>query len=252
MKMVNNMSADNQVESKQPEKAVSSEDIDNFIVDVFKETGHKISKDDPVISLIFLNQKIQKKFSNELKENFIALSEGFRSVVASVEDNYIQRFKNIVETCGDLDNEIKEKIESGKIELKETRVDVKEKLADDIIDLLSLLKRNQEKNNKLYEEKLNSITNTYENNLNKLSKAVKPFSTKVAITICALCTLCLSASFSGAIWYVAQHEKETSLRFYAKAYIDIKKITESAINQLPKSEQQKLKNKLNEIDSRKP
>ncbi|HAO3424536.1 TPA: hypothetical protein IHN78_004508, partial [Escherichia coli] len=50
------MSTVNQPELKQPEKAVSSEDIDNFIVDVFKETGHKISKDDPVISLIFLNQ----------------------------------------------------------------------------------------------------------------------------------------------------------------------------------------------------
>ncbi|EIG3304025.1 hypothetical protein F1Z57_004933, partial [Escherichia coli] len=104
------MSTVNQPELKQPEKAVSSEDIDNFIVDVFKETGHKISKDDPVISLIFLNQKIQEKFSNELQANFTALSEGFRQVVSSVENDYIQRFKNIVETCGDLDNEIKEKV----------------------------------------------------------------------------------------------------------------------------------------------
>ncbi|WP_410920956.1 hypothetical protein, partial [Pseudomonas aeruginosa] len=67
------------------------------------------------------------------------------------------------------------------------------------------LNATRKKNNKLYEEKLNS-----------LSKAVKPFSTRTAIAICALCTLCLSAAFSGATWYVAQHEKEASLRFYAR------------------------------------
>ena len=239
MNTVNNMSTVNQPELKQPEKAVSSEDIDNFIVDVFKETGHKISKDDPVISLIFLNQKIQEKFSNELQANFTALSEGFRQVVSSVENDYIQRFKNIVETCGDLDNEIKEKVEEGKIDLKETSVEVKEKLTDDIIELISVIKRNQEKNNKLYEEKLNS-----------LSKAVKPFSTRTAI--CALCTLCLSAAFSGATWYVAQHEKEASLRFYARAFLDMKKITEESMRKLPKSDQQNIKLKLDEIDSRKP
>lgn len=173
--------------------------------------------------------------------NFTALSEGFRQVVSSVENDYIQRFKNIVETCGDLDNEIKEKVEEGKNDLKETSVEVKEKLTDDIIELISGIKRNQEKNNKLYEEKLKS-----------LSKAVKPFSTRTAIAICALCTLCLSAAFSGATWYVAQHEKEASLRFYARAFLDMKKITEESMRKLPKSDQQNIKLKLEEIDSRKP
>ncbi|MFP0167208.1 hypothetical protein ACJHYQ_18645, partial [Escherichia sp. WS1088] len=110
-----------------------------------------------------------------------------------------------------------------------------------IRELISGIKRNQEKNNKLYEEKLNS-----------LSKAVKPFSTRTAIAICALCTLCLSAAFSGATWYVAQHEKEASLRFYARAFLDMKKITEESMRKLPKSDQQNIKLKLEEIDSRKP
>ncbi|MGC5341096.1 hypothetical protein ACPXBC_31565, partial [Escherichia coli] len=75
-----------------------------------------------------------------LQANFTALSEGFRQVVSSVENDYIQRFKNIVETCGDLDNEIKEKVEEGKNDLKETSVEVKEKLTDDIIELISGIK----------------------------------------------------------------------------------------------------------------
>lgn len=241
MNTVNNMSTVNQPELKQPEKAVSSEDIDNFIVDVFKETGHKISKDDPVISLIFLNQKIQKKFSNELQANFTALSEGFRQVVSSVANDYIQRFQNIVETCGDLDNEIKEKIEEGKNELKETRVEVKEKLTDEIIELISGIKRNQEKNNKLYEEHLNS-----------LAKAAKPFSFTKAIAICALCTVLVSAAISGTVWYHVQQEKKESLHFYASAFLDMKKITEDTMKKLPKSEQQIIKLKLQEIDSRQP
>ena len=85
-----------------------------------------------------------------------------------------------------------------------------------------------------------------------LTKSAKPFSIKTAIAICALCTLCLSAAFSGATWYVAQHEKEASLRFYARAFLDMKKITEESMRKLPKSDQQNIKLKLDEIDSRKP
>ncbi|EHN3564536.1 TPA: hypothetical protein RHV13_004728, partial [Escherichia coli] len=56
----------------------------------------------------------------------------------------------------------------------------------------------------------------------------------------------------GATWYVAQHEKEASLRFYARAFLDMKKITEESMRKLPKSDQQNIKLKLDEIDSRKP
>nr|BEE36071.1 hypothetical protein [Escherichia coli] len=59
----------------------------------------------------------------------------------------------------------------------------------------------------------------------------------------------------GIFWrkrYVAQHEKEASLRFYARAFLDMKKITEESMRKLPKSDQQNIKLKLDEIDSRKP
>ncbi|EIA8222360.1 hypothetical protein K7V51_004472, partial [Escherichia coli] len=48
------------------------------------------------------------------------------------------------------------------------------------------------------------------------------------------------------------HEKEASLRFYARAFLDMKKITEESMRKLPKSDQQNIKLKLEEIDSRKP
>ncbi|ENZ5048965.1 hypothetical protein ACGLDU_004722, partial [Escherichia coli] len=80
--------------------------------------------------------------------------------------------------------------------------------------------------------------------LNSLSVGKFPFSKRTP--------LCLSAAFSGATWYVAQHEKEASLRFYARAFLDIKKITEESMRKLPKSDQQNIKLKLDEIDSRKP
>ncbi|HCN6576176.1 TPA: hypothetical protein N6012_004856 [Escherichia coli] len=96
------------------------------------------------------------------------------------------------------------------------------------------------------------IASDHKKQLEILTKSAKPFSIKTAIAICALCTLCLSAAFSGATWYVAQHEKEASLRFYARAFLDMKKITEESMRKLPKSDQQNIKLKLDEIDSRKP
>ena len=48
---------------QQPERAVfeKEEQINNIIVDIFKNTGVRISKDDPVLSLLFLHEEIQKK-----------------------------------------------------------------------------------------------------------------------------------------------------------------------------------------------
>ncbi|HCP7442931.1 TPA: hypothetical protein OF460_004294 [Escherichia coli] len=101
-------------------------------------------------------------------------------------------------------------------------------------------------------QNFDQIASDHKKQLEILTKSAKPFSIKTAIAICALCTLCLSAAFSGATWYVAQHEKEASLRFYARAFLDMKKITEESMRKLPKSDQQNIKLKLDEIDSRKP
>ncbi|ENY6952273.1 hypothetical protein ACF0IB_004449, partial [Shigella flexneri] len=55
-------------------------------------------------------------------------------------------------------------------------------------------------------QNFDQIASDHKKQLEILTKSAKPFSIKTAIAICALCTLCLSAAFSGATWYVAQHE----------------------------------------------
>ncbi|EOS1468970.1 hypothetical protein ETY13_RS25760, partial [Escherichia coli] len=112
------------IELQQPERAVheAEDQINDFVVDVFKKTGVRISKDDPVLSLLFLHEKIQKKQSDLLKDDFTTLADAFKSVLSSLEEENIQRFRKIVDTCGDLDNEIKEAIEHGKNEINETAV----------------------------------------------------------------------------------------------------------------------------------
>ncbi|CAL1226465.1 hypothetical protein PS35CTX_1140 (plasmid) [Escherichia coli] len=97
MNTVNNMSTVNQPELKQPEKAVSSEDIDNFIVDVFKETGHKISKDDPVISLIFLDHKTGETATETLTQ---------RELVARLKQHIPEKFFKMVRYFGFLANRV--------------------------------------------------------------------------------------------------------------------------------------------------
>ncbi|MCZ5009206.1 hypothetical protein O5903_00755 [Escherichia coli] len=86
-------------------------------------------------------KKIQKRQSDLLKDDFTTLADAFKNVLSSLEEENIQRFRKIVDTCGDLDNEIKEAIEHGKNEINDTAVLAKEKLNNEIIDIISLLRK---------------------------------------------------------------------------------------------------------------
>ncbi|EPE7671801.1 hypothetical protein ACSOPJ_005014 [Escherichia coli] len=229
------------IELQQPERAVheAEDQINDFVVDVFKKTGVRISKDDPVLSLLFLHEKIQKRQSDLLKDDFTTLADAFKNVLSSLEEENIQRFRKIVDTCGDLDNEIKEAIEHGKNEINETAVLAKEKLNNEIIDIISLLRKNQEE-----------LNNSYNKSIAEFSKNTKPFSKSTAIALCVVCTIGISAAFSGAFWYVAQSQKEQALQFYASGYMDMQKLTKETISLLPKEQQKIATAKLNALESR--
>ncbi len=162
-----------------------------------------------------------------------------KNVLSSLEEENIQRFRKIVDTCGDLDNEIKEAIEHGKNEINDTAVLAKEKLNNEIIDIISLLRKNQEE-----------LNNSYKKSIAEFSKNTKPFSKSTAIALCVACTIGISAAFSGAFWYVAQSQKEQALQFYASGYMDMQKLTKETISLLPKEQQKIATAKLNALESR--
>ena len=68
--------------NQQPERAVfeNEDQINNIIVDIFKNTGQRISKDDPILSLFFLNSELQKQQSKLLESNFISLKDGILGI----------------------------------------------------------------------------------------------------------------------------------------------------------------------------
>ena len=236
---------------QQPERAVfeKEEQINNIIVDIFKNTGVRISKDDPVLSLLFLHEEIQKKQSLLIKEDFISLTEAFKNVLSSMEQENIQRFKTIVETCGDLDHEIKDAVDNAKNDLNETAALTKEKLTNDLIELVSIFKKNQIDANEAHKKSLNEIVSSCKKNISN----VKPFSKKAAIAICAACTLFVTAGLSGTFWYVNNQSKEQmeeNMNFAASGFFAMQDLTKKVITQLPPSQQAKYKKELDSINKR--
>ena len=71
------------------------------------------------MSLFFLNSELQKQQSKLLESNFISLSEGFRHILTSLEQENLQRFKEVIASCGNVEKEIQETVEKGKHELDE-------------------------------------------------------------------------------------------------------------------------------------
>ncbi|EGC8093968.1 hypothetical protein H9Z76_004303 [Salmonella enterica] len=195
------------------------------------------------ISEEFKDQKI-----NDLLEDYIALEKQIEKtanlIINAIDETPARldavlsdKVNKIIQSSIDINKDIN----IAKSDIRQISNECQSEITKQAINTFSGIKQN-----------FDQIASDHKKQLEILTKSAKPFSIKTAIAICALCTLCLSAAFSGAIWYVAQHEKEASLRFYARAFLDMKKITEESMRKLPKSDQQNIKLKLDEIDSRKP
>ncbi|CSS86046.1 Uncharacterised protein [Shigella sonnei] len=195
------------------------------------------------ISEEFKDQKI-----NDLLEDYIALEKQIEKtanlIINAIDETPARldavlsdKVNKIIQSSIDINKDIN----IAKSDIRQISNECQSEITKQAINTFSGIKQN-----------FDQIASDHKKQLETLTKSAKPFSIKTAIAICALCTLCLSAAFSGATWYVAQHEKEASLRFYARAFLDMKKITEESMRKLPKSDQQNIKLKLEEIDSRKP
>ncbi|EOO1510633.1 hypothetical protein BL711_RS20980 [Escherichia coli] len=195
------------------------------------------------ISEEFKDQKI-----NDLLEDYIALEKQIEKtanlIINAIDETPARldavlsdKVNKIIQSSIDINKDIN----IAKSDIRQISNECQSEITKQAINTFSGIKQN-----------FDQIASDHKKQLEILTKSAKPFSIKTAIAICALCTLCLSAAFSGATWYVAQHEKEASLRFYARAFLDMKKITEESMRRLPKSDQQNIKLKLDEIDSRKP
>lgn len=238
--------------NQQPERAVleNDEQINNIIVDIFKNTGQRITKDDPILSLFFLNSELQKQQSKLLESNFISLTEGFRHVLTSLENENLQRFKEVVESCGNVEKEIKETIDKGKEELDEHKKSATQLVNDSLLELVSSFKRSHEKTTEAHQKHLNELTSAYKKNVD----GVKPFSKMAAIAICAACTLFVTAGLSGAFWYVNNQSKaqmEENMNFAASGFLAMQDLTQETIKQLPAAQQAKYKKKLDDINKMK-
>ncbi|EFX2453135.1 hypothetical protein EY466_05905 [Shigella sonnei] len=195
------------------------------------------------ISEEFKDQKI-----NDLLEDYIALEKQIEKtanlIINAIDETPARldavlsdKVNKIIQSSIDINKDIN----IAKSDIRQISNECQSEITKQAINTFSGIKQN-----------FDQIASDHKKQLEILTKSAKPFSIKTAIAICALCTLCLSAAFSGATWYVAQHEKEASLRFYARAFLDMKKITEESMRKLQKSDQQNIKLKLDEIDSRKP
>ncbi|MGU5120905.1 hypothetical protein MAX20_25950, partial [Escherichia coli] len=191
------------------------------------------------ISEEFKDQKI-----NDLLEDYIALEKQIEKtanlIINAIDETPARldavlsdKVNKIIQSSIDINKDIN----IAKSDIRQISNECQSEITKQAINTFSGIKQN-----------FDQIASDHKKQLEILTKPAKPFSIKTAIAICALCTLCLSAAFSGATWYVAQHEKEASLRFYARAFLDMKKITEESMRKLPKSDQQNIKLKLDEID----
>lgn len=89
---------------------LNEDDIQQIIIDVFKETGHKIGKDDPVLAVAAANQLFIEKLSKIIK---LDLDSSYGSLIESISKSE----SNHLDTIKSLDESIKQSVREIVIEL---------------------------------------------------------------------------------------------------------------------------------------
>ncbi|EGU3395803.1 hypothetical protein H3J60_004531 [Salmonella enterica] len=218
--------------TEQPEKAASIPENNNYfdeiIVEIFRKTGVRVSKDDPVLLAALINDISFKKQQDTFDKQSIIISEAFREVIESSGEQLTDRVLKIVEAVQEVDKEINSSVESGKNDV-----------STHILGLMSAVKSDFSK-----------MTDTYQKNLNDVIKKNKPFSFGKAISICVLSVVVISTVVCGSVIYASNEHYTSRLNFYGSAYHDLHQAAENAAKSLPKGEQELLRQKMKAIDDR--
>lgn len=218
--------------NEQPGGAVSLPDNDNYfdeiIVEIFRRTGVRVSKDDPVLLAALINDFSFKKQQATFDKQGEVLSEAFREVIEGSGEQLTDRIYQIVAAVQEVDKEINESVESGKNDVSKH-----------ILGLMSAVKSD-----------FSAMTDDYQKNLNSVIKQNKPFSFGKAVAVCILSVLLISSAICGGVIYGMDQHYNSRLSFYGSAYHDLHEAAESSARFLPKGEQESLRQKIKNIDAR--
>ena len=163
----------------------------------------------------FKDQKINQMLEdyialdNEMKKTFATLVQAIEDTPARFDSVISKKLDQLISNSLKIDQEIKEATtgiaeEKTKniAELQEEALKAKQKLSNDIIDLLAVLKSNQEKSQENLIKNQENLQNVFNSHLEKMAKNAQPFSKMAAIAICAACTLFVTAGLSGAFLFL--------------------------------------------------
>ena len=210
-----------------------------------------------------INQMLEDYIAldNEMKKTFATLVQAIEDTPARFDSVISKKLDQLISNSLKIDQEIKEATtgiaeEKTKniAELQEEALKAKQKLSNDIIDLLAVLKSNQEKSQENLIKNQENLQNVFNSHLEKMAKNAQPFSKMAAIAICAACTLFVTAGLSGAFWYVNNQSKaqmEENMNFAASGFLAMQDLTQETIKQLPAAQQAKYKKKLDDINKMK-
>ncbi|EIR0993623.1 hypothetical protein LWJ16_004254 [Escherichia coli] len=150
--------------------------IENIISDIFKETRLKISKDDPVLSIVLMHEKILEHALTQLKNSNQIATERLSHDISSIRDAINALPEAIDEKTSELQHaavalhdEFQESKGEIKGSLEEARINAIEKLAESAKELQLNITKVAEKTTETIDT-VNKIISTIDTNLAEINK----------------------------------------------------------------------------------
>lgn len=150
--------------------------IENIISDIFKETRLKISKDDPVLSIVLMHEKILEHALTQLKNNNQIATErlshdisSIRDAINALPDAIDEKTSELQHAAVALHDEFQESKGEIKGSLEEARINATEKLAESAKELQLNITKVAEKTTETIDT-VNKIISNIETELYDINK----------------------------------------------------------------------------------
>ncbi|MGL4928246.1 MAG: hypothetical protein ACRC4K_15915 [Plesiomonas shigelloides] len=217
----------------------SNDEIQEILLDVYKETGQKISHDDPVLAVAVSSRLFIERLSGVIKSDIEACYGAWERVINESEERHIERLNSIIRAVDNIESESKAHI----TKLSEQINNEREKIVE-------VGGRTKE----AFRQEASQVLAEMKDELKKQAEHYKPLKKSTIFGFAFGVALAISAAFSAGIYLYLSNKADIEI---GKANAELKTVlgsaqklldlTEKTINALPAKQQSAAKKELQQI-----
>lgn len=211
---------------------ISKDEIQEILLSVYKETGRRISPDDPVMAVAVSSRLFVERLSDIIKSDIEACYAGWERFINESELKHLERVSNITNAVNSIEKESQAHIV---------------KLSELVVSERRTINEECGRAKESFNTEARRVVAEIKDELKKQTEGYRPPKTSTLIGYAFAGALALSAAFTGGAYFYIHEKANADLNSLMPGMKKLIAFTEEKITELPANKQKAAKKELDRI-----